>query len=97
METKRKRIKNAGGTVARQVRVSTVNFQTFMWVTGDGFIYLDTLEHVTKAGLLSFILAKILILRILHKILQFIFPINISPGMKEKEKLEETLARISRY
>ena len=100
METRRKRIKNASGSVGRQVRVSTVNFQNFyVGILGmDSFILIrwNTWQR-QPTWFLSFILTKILILCILHKVLQFIFLINISPGIKEKEKLEETLVNTSRY
>lgn len=46
------RIKNAGWSATRQARVSAVSFKTFIWVTRDGFIYLDTLEHVLKESIL---------------------------------------------
>lgn len=35
--------------------MSAVSFETFMWVSRDGFIYLDTLENVEMENVLGFI------------------------------------------
>lgn len=35
--------------------MSAVSSETFMWVSRDGFIYLDTLENVEMENVLGFI------------------------------------------
>lgn len=35
--------------------MSAVSSETFMWVSRDGFIYLDTLENVDMENVLGFI------------------------------------------